>query len=202
MRTGRQAGQDPPHFSPACPPPPRLTLLCCALTASHTAAAAPTKHVKPRASLALCKHICKPILAPLLGLPPPLRHPRHPVHPRQDFEEEINKVLSVLPRDRRTFLFSATMTSKVAKLQRASLKNPARVRVRLWPKCRRLALAVRRAVVSARPLRVLFLRLSLGVSGLIFSPLSSPVTHACSRVHAPPSAFFCFGAACSEFSLS
>ncbi|CAM9392112.1 unnamed protein product, partial [Ectocarpus sp. 6 AP-2014] len=46
-----------------------------------------------------------------------------------DFEEEINKVLSVLPRDRRTFLFSATMTSKVAKLQRASLKNPARVEV-------------------------------------------------------------------------
>ena len=47
---------------------------------------------------------------------------------RQDFEEEINKVLSVLPRERKTFLFSATMTSKVAKLQRASLKNPARVR--------------------------------------------------------------------------
>lgn len=36
-------------------------------------------------------------------------------------------MLSVLPRERRTFLFSATMTSKVAKLQRASLKNPARV---------------------------------------------------------------------------
>ncbi|CAN0499152.1 unnamed protein product, partial [Ectocarpus sp. 12 AP-2014] len=46
-----------------------------------------------------------------------------------DFEEEINKVLSVLPRERRTFLFSATMTSKVAKLQRASLKNPVRVEV-------------------------------------------------------------------------
>lgn len=46
----------------------------------------------------------------------------------KDFEEEINKVLAVLPRERRTFLFSATMTSKVAKLQRASLKDPARVR--------------------------------------------------------------------------
>lgn len=45
----------------------------------------------------------------------------------QDFEEEIGKVLSVLPRERRTFLFSATMTSKVAKLQRASLKDPVRV---------------------------------------------------------------------------
>ncbi|CAM9679985.1 unnamed protein product, partial [Chrysoparadoxa australica] len=46
-----------------------------------------------------------------------------------DFEEEINKVLAVLPRERSTYLFSATMTSKVAKLQRASLVNPARVEV-------------------------------------------------------------------------
>lgn len=55
------------------------------------------------------------------------RAPSSPA-PSQDFEEEINKVLSVLPRERRTFLFSATMTSKVAKLQRACLKNPVRVR--------------------------------------------------------------------------
>lgn len=54
-----------------------------------------------------------------------LRTAAHLQH--QDFEEEINKVLSVLPRERRTFLFSATMTSKVAKLQRASLKDPVRV---------------------------------------------------------------------------
>ena len=33
-----------------------------------------------------------------------------------DFEEEINKVVEVLPKDRRTYLFSATMTQKVAKL--------------------------------------------------------------------------------------
>jgi ATP-dependent RNA helicase DDX47/RRP3 len=46
-----------------------------------------------------------------------------------DFEEEINKILSVIPRDRRTFLFSATMTSKVAKLQKASLVNPVKVEV-------------------------------------------------------------------------
>jgi ATP-dependent RNA helicase DDX47/RRP3 len=46
-----------------------------------------------------------------------------------DFEEEINKVLSVLPRDRRTLLFSATMTSKVAKLQKASLTDPVKVEV-------------------------------------------------------------------------
>ena len=46
-----------------------------------------------------------------------------------DFEEEINKVLQVIPRDRNTYLFSATMTSKVAKLQRASLSNPVKCEV-------------------------------------------------------------------------
>jgi len=46
-----------------------------------------------------------------------------------DFEEEINKILAVLPADRRTLLFSATMTSKVAKLQKASLVNPVKVEV-------------------------------------------------------------------------
>ncbi len=46
-----------------------------------------------------------------------------------DFGDEIDKVLKVIPRDRRTFLFSATMTSKVEKLQRASLVNPVKVEV-------------------------------------------------------------------------
>ena len=47
-----------------------------------------------------------------------------------DFEEEINKILAVIPREgRRTCLFSATMTSKVAKLQKASLKDPVKVEV-------------------------------------------------------------------------
>lgn len=46
-----------------------------------------------------------------------------------DFETDIDKIISVIPRDRHTYLFSATMTSKVAKLQRASLTNPARVEV-------------------------------------------------------------------------
>lgn len=44
-----------------------------------------------------------------------------------DFEKEITKVLQVIPTERRTMLFSATMTSKVAKLQRASLTNPVKV---------------------------------------------------------------------------
>jgi ATP-dependent RNA helicase DDX47/RRP3 len=39
-----------------------------------------------------------------------------------DFEQEIDQILKVIPRDRRTQLFSATMTSKVQKLQRACLQ--------------------------------------------------------------------------------
>ncbi|XP_062589717.1 uncharacterized protein LOC134251342 [Saccostrea cucullata] len=46
-----------------------------------------------------------------------------------DFEQEVDKILKVIPRERRTLLFSATMTKKVAKLQRASLQNPVRVEV-------------------------------------------------------------------------
>lgn len=46
-----------------------------------------------------------------------------------DFEVELDKILRVIPRERRTFLFSATMTKKVRKLQRASLKDPVKVEV-------------------------------------------------------------------------
>ncbi|GBG30397.1 ATP-dependent RNA helicase DBP8 [Hondaea fermentalgiana] len=48
-----------------------------------------------------------------------------------DFEEEINSILQAMPPrgTRQTFLFSATMTSKVAKLQRASLDSPVKVEV-------------------------------------------------------------------------
>ncbi|GFG31477.1 hypothetical protein Cfor_11956 [Coptotermes formosanus] len=46
-----------------------------------------------------------------------------------DFEVEVDKILKVIPRERRTFLFSATMTKKVQKLQRASLKDPVKVEV-------------------------------------------------------------------------
>ncbi|XP_058060171.1 ATP-dependent RNA helicase DDX47 [Anopheles bellator] len=46
-----------------------------------------------------------------------------------DFEVELNKILKVIPRERRTFLFSATMTKKVRKLERASLRDPVKVEV-------------------------------------------------------------------------
>lgn len=47
-----------------------------------------------------------------------------------DFGPILDKILKVLPREgRRTFLFSATMSSKVESLQRASLQNPLRVSV-------------------------------------------------------------------------
>ncbi|KAL4253896.1 DEAD box helicase family protein [Abortiporus biennis] len=46
-----------------------------------------------------------------------------------DFGPIIDKILKVIPKERSTYLFSATMTTKVAKLQRASLSNPVRVEV-------------------------------------------------------------------------
>ncbi|VVC90869.1 probable ATP-dependent RNA helicase DDX47 [Leptidea sinapis] len=46
-----------------------------------------------------------------------------------DFEVEVDKILRVIPRERRTYLFSATMTKKVQKLQRASLQEPVKVEV-------------------------------------------------------------------------
>lgn len=46
-----------------------------------------------------------------------------------DFEAEVAKILTILPKDRFTMLFSATMTKKVQKLQRVSLKDPVKVEV-------------------------------------------------------------------------
>ncbi|KAK6941370.1 DEAD/DEAH box helicase domain [Dillenia turbinata] len=44
-----------------------------------------------------------------------------------DFEKAINEILNAIPRERRTYLFSATMTKKVHKLQRACLRNPVKI---------------------------------------------------------------------------
>ncbi|KAF8590173.1 DEAD-domain-containing protein [Ramaria rubella] len=44
-----------------------------------------------------------------------------------DFGPTIDEILKAIPKERTTYLFSATMTTKVSKLQRASLTNPVRV---------------------------------------------------------------------------
>ena len=46
-----------------------------------------------------------------------------------DFEKEIDSIVTAAPKERNTYLFSATMTSKVKKLQRACLVNPVKVEV-------------------------------------------------------------------------
>jgi ATP-dependent RNA helicase DDX47/RRP3 len=46
-----------------------------------------------------------------------------------DFEKQITLILTQIPKNRNTYLFSATMTSKVQKLQRASLNDPVKVEV-------------------------------------------------------------------------
>uniref|UniRef100_A0A183BVQ4 RNA helicase n=1 Tax=Globodera pallida TaxID=36090 RepID=A0A183BVQ4_GLOPA len=48
-----------------------------------------------------------------------------------DFEVELDKIIKVLPKARKTYLFSATMTQKVSKLERAHLKKPERVELSL-----------------------------------------------------------------------
>lgn len=46
-----------------------------------------------------------------------------------DFGPALDKILKVIPTKRITYLFSATMTNKIDKLQRASLSSPVRVAV-------------------------------------------------------------------------
>ncbi|RYP00692.1 hypothetical protein DL764_006430 [Monosporascus ibericus] len=46
-----------------------------------------------------------------------------------DFGPILDKILKFVPRERRTFLFSATMSSKVESLQRASLRDPLKVSI-------------------------------------------------------------------------
>ena len=46
-----------------------------------------------------------------------------------DFEDQVNKILENLNRKRNTFLFSATMTTKVHKLEKASLVDPVKIEV-------------------------------------------------------------------------
>ncbi|KAH7173843.1 P-loop containing nucleoside triphosphate hydrolase protein [Fusarium flagelliforme] len=46
-----------------------------------------------------------------------------------DFGPSIDKILKFIPRERRTYLFSATISSKIESLQRASLRDPVRVSI-------------------------------------------------------------------------
>ncbi len=48
---------------------------------------------------------------------------------KMGFEEEMNQILKILPVERQTVLFSATMTSKVEDLIRLSLKKPVLVEI-------------------------------------------------------------------------
>ena len=58
-----------------------------------------------------------------------LKQPYKGITTLSRLREQINQILEVIPRERTTFLFSATMTSKVAKLQKASLCDPIKVEV-------------------------------------------------------------------------
>ena len=46
-----------------------------------------------------------------------------------DFAGQLDKIIDALPANRKTYLFSATMTNKVQKLERAALKDPVKISV-------------------------------------------------------------------------
>ncbi|CAG8489653.1 5438_t:CDS:2 [Scutellospora calospora] len=71
-----------------------------------------------------------------------------------DFGPVIDKILKIIPKERHTYLFSATMTTKVAKLQRASLNNPVKIEVssKTCNDTQRLALLLRNLGFPAIPL--------------------------------------------------
>jgi ATP-dependent RNA helicase DDX55/SPB4 len=50
------------------------------------------------------------------------------------FKDTINQLLAVLPKQRRTGLFSATQTKEVRELARAGLRNPVSISVRVQSK--------------------------------------------------------------------
>jgi ATP-dependent RNA helicase DDX47/RRP3 len=47
----------------------------------------------------------------------------------KDFELQFNEIVEKLPTERNAYLYSATLTHKVEKLERVSLKNPKRIEV-------------------------------------------------------------------------
>lgn len=48
---------------------------------------------------------------------------------KMGFEEEINEILNLLPKNRQAMLFSATQTKKIEDLARLSLRNPVYIGV-------------------------------------------------------------------------
>ena len=50
------------------------------------------------------------------------------------FTQSITRILSVLPKQRRTGLFSATMTDALSEIIRVGLRNPVRVVVKVEAK--------------------------------------------------------------------
>ncbi|MBL8914452.1 MAG: DEAD/DEAH box helicase, partial [Archangium sp.] len=78
------------------------------------------------------------------------------------FEEDLQKILGELPKERQTALFSATLPSRIAKIAEKHLKNPVRVTIAArsveagtLPKIRQSAFVVQRKMKEAALMRVL-----------------------------------------------
>ncbi|KAB5553305.1 hypothetical protein DKX38_010616 [Salix brachista] len=80
----------------------------------------------------------------------------------EEFEKSLDEILTAIPQDRKTYLFSATMTMKVRKLQRACLRNPVKIEV-----------ASKYSVVETLRQQLLFCPAKYKLGDLFFKILSS-----------------------------
>jgi ATP-dependent RNA helicase DDX55/SPB4 len=80
------------------------------------------------------------------------------------FQASLNRILSHLPKQRRTGLFSATMTDAdaLSELIRAGLRNPARVVVKVQSKRIRSALKDTPEIVEERRIPAKYVRETSG----------------------------------------
>lgn len=88
-----------------------------------------------------------------------------------DFEQALDQIIRVLPSDKRALLFSATMTSKVSKLQRAALRKP--VKIEVTGKYATAKNLVQKVLLAPSKLKFAYAAATLGMykeySGMIFS---------------------------------
>ena len=86
------------------------------------------------------------------------------------FKPQLNRILSAVPRDRQTLLFSATMAGEVADFARSHLRNPVRVEVsRSGTVAERAEQRVYRVPQAEKPSLLLALLAEDDLSTLVFT---------------------------------
>jgi len=92
------------------------------------------------------------------------------------FREKINQILSFLPKQRRTGLFSATQTKEVKDLARAGMRNPVTVSVRVHQQQQQLSATTASASASASGLVASSASTATGNGASSAAPQATPST--------------------------